>query len=230
MRTIAFVALLIAFAIPAQAQVSASSPSSGVSVLSSANGTGAEVTITIPGSHGLTNSVGVVNIVLNSDTACATIVAPDWVPVVSTETAGGNLCSRIYTHAFTASEETGASYTFSWSGPTTYTSKLLAIANVSEVDVSSGNSGYGTSWIAPQLVTNEGGDSLIALYMNSSNGEWTPPSQMSVVGKNTTAGYADLVTQAWQEAQGTSPQYEAGSAGGGQWGIAQLVAFRPSNR
>ena len=223
-----FVPLLLVLACRAQAQiVTGAAATSNVS----ANGIDNSVTLTIPtpAPH-LDNAEGIVNIVLNSDTACGTIVAPSgWVSVLNTNTTGGNLCSRIYERVLTASESSGTSYTFSWTGTTTYTAKLLFLENMSGVDSSSGAGSYGTSWSAPQVGTNSGGEYLLAFFMNSSNASWTAPKQMTVVERNTTGGYSDLLTQAWQESKGPTLSFEASSDGGGQWGIAQLVAFRPSN-
>ncbi len=211
-----------------QAQVS-SSPASSDLVLVSANGIADNVTLTIPSaSPNLESLEGVVNIVLNSDTACATISAPiGWESIISTATIGGNLCSRVFEHAFSAGEGPNTGYAFSWTGPTTYTAKLLSLANASTVDVASGAAGFGTAWVPPQVATNYTGEYLLGFYMNSSNPAWTPPADVGVVQENTTRGYPDLITRAWQQARGATDSFEASCGGGGQWGIGQLVAFRP---
>src|SRR5271155_3462005 len=124
--TFIVVVFLLGLACQAKAQSSGTSASSD-SMLVSTNGSADSVTLTIPSSAtSLEGLEGVVNVVLNSDTACATISAPDgWASIVSTETRGGNLCSRIYDHTFAAGEGLNTSYTFSWTGTTAYTAKLL---------------------------------------------------------------------------------------------------------
>ncbi|MGO9452349.1 MAG: hypothetical protein ACLQDV_15100 [Candidatus Binataceae bacterium] len=226
--TFVVVVFLLGLACQAKAQVGVSTGND--SMLASTNGSADTVTLTIPKTaSSLEGLEGVVNVVLNSDTACATISAPDgWASVVTTETKGGNLCSRIYDHTFSAGEGLNTSYTFSWTGTTTYTAKLLSVANTSGVDVSSGAAAFGTNWTPPQVTTNYTGDYLLAFYMNSSNPTWTPPKQMDIALQNTTGGYPDLMTRTWQQAQGTTVSYAASSDGTGQWGMGQLVAFRPS--
>lgn len=234
MRKTIFIIVLFSFVLACQAQAQASggsAASNGTSLLATASGNADSVTLTIPSpSPRLDNLEGVVDIVLNSDAACATISAPTgWIPVNSANTNGGNLCSRIYEHVFAASEGADTSYKFSWAVPTTFTARMLSLTNASAVDASSGAGSYGTSWTPPQVGTNYGGDYLLAFYVNSSNSTWTPPAQMSSAQQNSTNGYPDLITQAWQETRGATLSYEAGSDGGGQWGIAQLVAFRPAS-
>jgi hypothetical protein len=209
-----------------------SAPSTGSSsMLASVDGTGDSVALTIPTpGPDLRGLQGIVDIVINSDTDCSLISAPsDWNSIISTETAGGNLCSRIYLHTFSTSDGAGTSYTFSWSGDKTYIAKLLYVTSASGVDVSSGQGAYGTSWTPPQVATNYAGDLLLGFYMNSSNSSWQPPADMTVAQQNTTGGYPDLMTQAWQGSSGPTASFEARSGGGGQWGIGQLLAFRPAN-
>lgn len=231
-KTFALIVVL-AFGLAAQARAqtaaNASVPAND-SMLVSTNGIADTVTLTVPSTSADGQSrVGVVNIVINSDSACGTISAPDgWDPVITTETGGGNLCSRIYQHTLAPSEGSGTNYVFSWDGNQVYSAKLLFVSNTAGVDVASGEAHFGTTWAPPPLTTNYTGEYLIGFYMNSSNGTWTPPADMTVAQRNTTAGgYPDLITRAWQEARGNSDSFEANSQGGGQWGIGQLVAFRP---
>lgn len=231
MRKVALFALLLAMGAAGGASAQSAPSTGNISILASVNGVGdsADLKIPTPGPD-LRGLQGVVDVVINSDSACATINAPsDWTSIISTATGGGNLCSRIYLHTFSASDVAGTSYPFSWNDQEIYTAKLLYLANASGVDVSSGEAGYGTSWTPPQLATNYAGDFLLAFYMNSSNPSWQAPADMTIAQQNTTSGYPDLIAQTWQRAPGASASFEARSGGAGQWGIAQLLAFRPAN-
>jgi hypothetical protein len=230
MRKTALVAILFSLGLAGGAMAQSAPSTSNTSMLTSLNGTGDSAALTIPASGpDLKGLQGVVDIVINSDAACATISAPgDWAPIISTDTGVGNLCSRIYLHTFSASDGAGTSYTFSWTGANAYTAKLLYLTNASGVDVSSGEAGYGTSWTPPPVAANAG-DFLLGFYMNSSNSSWQSPADMTIAHQNTTSGYPDLITQTWQGSSGASASFEAHSGGAGQWGIGQLLAFRPAN-
>ncbi|MGO9603985.1 MAG: hypothetical protein ACLQAT_11390 [Candidatus Binataceae bacterium] len=227
--TLIVVLFLVGLVSQAKAQVINGLSSTSDSTLVSTNGSADNVMLTVPSpSPNLESLEGVINVVLNSDTACATISAPDgWVSVVSTETGSGNLCSRIYEHTFSADEGSNTSYTFSWTGTMTYTAKLLFLTFTGGVDVSSGAAGFGTTWTPPPVMTNYTNDYLLGFYVNSSNSAWTPPTEMDVAQENTTGGYPDLITRTWQQTRGPSLSFTASCDGGGQWGIGQLVAFRP---
>jgi hypothetical protein len=232
MRKIAALVVVMALGLAAragaQSAANASVPAND-SMLVSTNGIADSVTLTVPNTVSSSESrVGIVDIVINSADACGTISAPDgWDSVITTGTRDGNLCSRIYQHTMAPSEGSGTNYQFSWDGKELYTAKLLFVSNTAGVDVASGEAHFGTAWTPPPLVTNYTGEYLLGFYMNSSNGTWTAPADTVVAQRNTTAGYPDLITRAWQEARGNSDSFEAGSQGGGQWGISQLLAFRP---
>lgn len=185
----------------------------------------------------LQNMGGVVQVILNSTTACGWVM-PDyrWTPISNSEAQADGLCQVLYYRTFQAGEH--PPYRFRWFQPLRYDIRTYVISNVSGVDVASNNSGHGNALTARSVATTAVSDYLMAFYATAGTGSWAQPSNMGIAVRNDYAytspthlpNFPNLATQAWiYPAAPTGNKVATVSGSPAQW-VADLVAFKPLYR
>jgi hypothetical protein len=177
---------------------------------------------------------GVVQVILNSSTACGWVM-PDyrWTLIPSTEAHTDGLCQVLYYRTFEKDEK--PPYRFRWFEPLTYDVRTYIISNVSGADVASENGGIGNALTAKGVTTTGTGDYLMAFYAILGSGTWAQPSNMGIAVRNDfgywgPANFPNLATQAWAYSPAPTGNKVATVSGSPTLWVADLVAFKPLYR
>jgi hypothetical protein len=184
----------------------------------------------------LQNLVGVVQVILESSSACAWVMEDvRWTLIPNSEADGNGLCQVLYYRKFQAGEH--PPYRFRWFTPLTYDVRTYVISNVSAVDAASSNSGNGNVLTAYGVTTSKVCDYLMAFYANLGSGVWAPPSSMGIAVRNDYAyggpaslNFRNLATQEWAYPAAPTGHKVATVSGDSVRWVADLVAFKPLYR
>ncbi len=234
----AIVLALLIRSTSAQAQFIGGSSFTGKdSLVSTLSGVGSAASVRFGGMGvnppALQNLGGVVQLILQSSTACSWVTADyRWTIIRHSETQAHGLCQVLYYRTFQADER--LPYRFRWFVSVPYDIRTYLISNVSGVDVASSNHGNGTTLTADGVTTTVVGDYLMAFYASLGSGTWTQPSNMGIAVRNDSAEggpanfhFPNLASQAWAyPASATGNKVATVSGSPVDW-VADLVAFKP---
>jgi len=178
------------------------------------------------------NLSGIVQLILDSPMACATII-PDigWKRIPNSVATSTTHCQALFFKTFGIREY--PPYTFWWTGTQSADIRSYLIANMSAVDVASNNHGNSATLTTAAVTTNAASDYVMGFFVAPScSGTWTPPSApvgIAVENDNPYGGSAHwkhLTTQSWFYPVGSTGTEAAQCASGsGPW-LASLVALK----